>query len=156
MFGKKVFCILSVFLGLSLPVSAQENTGDDFGKVIVYYFHPDYRNFICNKVERMTREAVEQNFVAEAEEGKVEFRSVDITKKENKALAQNYEIGIGNRVVVLARVFDYKDEEVRKPEQVWRLSIDEIKYKKYISDEIANMLKQEKPKSRWKTMLRAK
>ena len=104
----------------------------------------------------MTKEAVEQNFAEDVEEGRIEFRSVDITKKENKALARNYEIGIGNRVVVLARVFDYKDEEVRKPELVWRQAADEIKYKKYISGEIADILKQKKPDSRLKAMLKAK
>lgn len=156
MFQRKFFGIFFICLALSLPMSVQGKNDDNFGKLIVYYFHPDYRNFICNKVERMTKEAVEQNFAEDVEEGRIEFRSVDITKKENKALARNYEIGIGNRVVVLARVFDYKDEEVRKPELVWRQAADEIKYKKYISSEIADILKQKKPDSRLKTMLKAK
>ncbi len=156
MFWKKVFCVLLCCLSLIVSVEAQEKESDGFGKVVVYYFHPDYRNFICNKVERMTQEAVVQNFAEEVENGKLEFRSIDITKKENRPLVQNYEIGIGNRVVVLARVFDFKDEDVRKPGSVWRLAIDEVRYKEYISGEIADMLAQEKPKSRLKEMLKTR
>lgn len=68
---------------------AQGETGD---RVEVLYFHGKARCATCVAIERGTVEAVEGAFADEMREGKVVLRTIDISKAENEAMAERYEV----------------------------------------------------------------
>lgn len=61
-------------------------------RVEVLYFHGKQRCVTCNAIERLTKEALDEHFSTELADGKIVFRVIDISEKENEALADKYEV----------------------------------------------------------------
>lgn len=79
-------------VGLALAAEsalAQKPSGN---RVEVLYFHGKQRCITCNAIERLTKEALAQNFASELKSGSVVLKVIDISKKENAALANRYEV----------------------------------------------------------------
>jgi len=66
-------------------------------KVEVYYFHGDRRCPGCNAIEKVSSEAVKDNF---ADNNDVAFFAINFDKKENKDIARKYEITWSSLVIV--------------------------------------------------------
>lgn len=58
----------------------------------VLYFHGVQRCPTCVAIEKQTKEVVEITFAEQIENGDVVFKNIDITQKENEALADRYEV----------------------------------------------------------------
>ena len=61
-------------------------------RVEVLYFHGKQRCLTCNAIEKLSKEVVDTLFAKELKEGKVIYKTVDISKKENEVLANKYEV----------------------------------------------------------------
>ena len=68
--------------------------------VEVLYFHGKQRCPTCQAIEKETKELIDSQFRDAVKNGKVRFRVVDITKPENEALADKYEITWSSLVLV--------------------------------------------------------
>jgi hypothetical protein len=70
-------------------------------KVEVFYFHFTRRCMTCNNVEKVSREAVETQFVAQVKNGEISFRSVNLDEKDGEAIGAKYKIE-GQTLIVIS------------------------------------------------------
>lgn len=68
--------------------------------VEILYFHGKRRCATCMAIESNTKEAVETNFPDRINDGSVVFRVIDISRKENEAIADKYEVSWSSLFVV--------------------------------------------------------
>lgn len=68
--------------------------------VEVLYFHGKQRCATCMAIEKNATEAVSKEFAEEIKKGDVVFRIIDITKEENEAIAEKYEVTWSSLFVV--------------------------------------------------------
>lgn len=61
-------------------------------RVEVIYFHGKQRCATCMAIEKNAKAAVEAAFAEELKNGTVVFRTIDISKAENEAIADKYEV----------------------------------------------------------------
>lgn len=68
--------------------------------VEVLYFHGKQRCATCIAIEKNASEAVSKEFAEEIKKGDVVFRVIDVTKEENEAIAEKYEVTWSSLFVV--------------------------------------------------------
>ena len=78
---------------------AQAQKQEVKNRVEVLYFHGKQRCATCLAIEKNGREAIESHFADEIKSGKVVFKVIDISKPENEALAEKYEIAWSSLIV---------------------------------------------------------
>jgi len=76
----------------SNTVTAKAQSGQVKNFVEVLYFHGKQRCVTCRSIEQNTKELLESKFQRQMKEGKVVFRVIDISKKENARIAEKYEV----------------------------------------------------------------
>lgn len=69
---------------------AQSGQVKDFVEIL--YFHGKQRCMTCRSIEQNTKELLDSKFQRQMKEGKVVFRVIDISKKENARIAEKYEV----------------------------------------------------------------
>lgn len=95
---KYAFIVATLFV--SFIVSCGNNstkndsgaTGVDKGTVQVLYFHGKQRCVTCRAIESLTEEVLDTKFSREQKSGKVVFKVIDISQKENEDIAARYEV----------------------------------------------------------------
>lgn len=95
---KKVFVLLLVSL-LVLACGEKVDTASTKGHaeqaknyVEVIYFHSKQRCMTCRSIERNTNELLKANFARQMKAGKVVYRVIDISKRENARMAEKYKV----------------------------------------------------------------
>lgn len=93
---KKVMLFLTLVIGLiscnggdATTAKAAEPVKDH---VEVIYFHGKQRCATCMAIEKEAKTVVEQQFANEVKNGKVVFRTIDISDPKNESLANKYEV----------------------------------------------------------------
>ena len=56
------------------------------------YFHGKQRCITCRAIEMLTKEVLDSDFAEAQKSGKLVFKIIDISQKENKAIAEKYEV----------------------------------------------------------------
>ena len=74
----------------AVTAKAQSGQVNDFVEIL--YFHGKQRCVTCRSIEQNTKELVEAKFARQMKEGKVVYRVIDISKKENARIAEKYEV----------------------------------------------------------------
>lgn len=69
-------------------------------KVEVLYFHFTRRCMTCNNVEKVSKDAVENQFADKVKSGEVTFRSINLEEKEGETAGAKYKIDGQSLVVV--------------------------------------------------------
>ncbi len=110
--------------------------------LVVYYFHGNIRCPTCQSIEMQASKAVQSNFAAELNSGKMTWKIVNYDQTAARSLATQFEID--KPVVVLARMKGGQVQEWRSLGKVWALESDKPAFEKYIRDEIKQMLPSEK------------
>ncbi|MFO7807135.1 MAG: nitrophenyl compound nitroreductase subunit ArsF family protein [Candidatus Moraniibacteriota bacterium] len=116
----------------------EENQEEKAEKVKVYYFHNTKRCASCTTLEKYTRETIEEFFQPELRDGKVEFETLNVDKKENEEIARKYQAAGSS--LFINKIIDGKDN-IEQETAVWRLLSDEKKFKKYLTNKIKTSLK---------------
>lgn len=110
---------------------AKENTGNSSSttvasdksnineKVIVYYFHGNFRCPTCRAIEQYSKEAVQSAFQADLEKGKIEFRSVNVEEPQNEHFINDFQLT--TRCVVVEWNVNGKAQDWKRLEKVWDL-----------------------------------
>lgn len=83
---KLLFALMSL---LAMTALAQTRVRDH---VEVMYFHGKQRCATCMAIEKYSREVVEKDFANEKKNGKVVFKSVDISTDEGEKMAKKYRV----------------------------------------------------------------
>lgn len=118
-----------------------ETTAENGEVLRVYYFHTSYRCPSCLKIERYTKEAVEDSFEVALENGSMDFKQINIEEKGNEHYADDYKLY--TKSVVLSEKIDDTEKEWKNLDQVWELLRNEDKFKSYIVSEIQKIRKSE-------------
>lgn len=89
-----VFIVLFFIACGNTKKSKTTDTANQEGKdrVEVLYFHGKQRCLTCNAIEKLSKEVVDRLFAKELKEGRVVYKAIDISEKENEALANKYEV----------------------------------------------------------------
>ena len=61
-------------------------------KIEVYYFHFTRRCMTCNNVEKVSKEAVEQQYSDKVKSGEITFKSVNLDEKEGEAFGAKLKV----------------------------------------------------------------
>ena len=61
-------------------------------KIEVYYFHFTRRCMTCNNVEKVSKEAVEQQYTEKVKTGEITFKSVNLDEKEGEAIGAKLKV----------------------------------------------------------------
>jgi len=61
-------------------------------KIEVYYFHFTRRCMTCNNVEKVSKEAVEQQYAEKVKTGEIAFKSVNLDEKEGEAIGAKLKV----------------------------------------------------------------
>ena len=98
---KHILILLALMIGLTAcAADAQKKEETPKDGVEVLYFHGKQRCATCQAIEKETKALIDSQFADAVKSGKVRFRVVDITKSENEALADKYEITWSSLVIV--------------------------------------------------------
>ena len=107
----KRICFLCLCLGLLLVAcggntrkessvaDAQEEVAVSDG-VEVLYFHGKQRCATCIAIEKGTQEVMEKDLADAVRKGELKFRTIDISREENEAVAEKYEVTWSSLFVV--------------------------------------------------------
>lgn len=106
--------------------------------VIVYYFHTTKRCPTCLKIEKYTRESIESNFSEQLENGRLEFRVVDLEEGNNIHFVDDYRLT--TKSVVLSSRRNGEETEWKNLEKVWDYTGDRQVFIDYIRDETRGFL----------------
>ncbi len=110
-------------------------------KVVAYYFHGTRRCPTCLTIERYSREAVEQYFAKDVQEGRLEFRSLNTDEPENRHYIEDYQIAFQSLILTLLKD-DIQTKWKNLPE-VWLRVRDKEKFFEYVKDEVEKFLREE-------------
>lgn len=108
------------------------------GKVTVYYFHQTARCMTCNRIEALTRQAVEGGFADEIKAGRIEIKAVNVEEPGNKHFADNYKLVTKSVVLVDGR--KEKAGRWKNLDRVWELVRNEEAFGKYVQSEVKAFL----------------
>ena len=102
---------------------------------VVFYFHGKFRCPTCLKIERLAAEAVRDAYADYLDQGKVQWRAVDIDRPEHRHYSAEFELETSTLAV--ARLNGDKVAGYAKLERVWELvDGDETEFARYVQDAI--------------------
>jgi thiol-disulfide isomerase/thioredoxin len=107
-------------------------------KVIVYYFHGNYRCPSCMTIERYTRESVEATFAKELKSGQIEFKSINVDLPANNHYVNDYKLY--TKSVIVSDTVQGKEQRWKNLQKVWELLRSEKEFKAYVKSETAAYL----------------
>ncbi len=107
-------------------------------RVVVYYFHGDFRCVNCINIERYTKEAVEKYFQKELESGVVAFKVINVDTKGSEHFASDYQLY--TKSVVLSLVKNGKEVKFDNLTKVWDHLRNRDAFHLYIKTEVEKYL----------------
>ena len=155
-FNHLILCLIAVFFVVFVPQACsndekpaqgtgslhlseakgndKEMSGPDDHRVIVYYFHGEFRCGTCKRIEQLTKEAVTESFVNEIRTGLVELKVINVDEKENSHFSKDYKLF--TKSVVVSDIVNGKEQQWKNLQKVWELVRSEEAFKEYIRNEI--------------------
>ena len=109
-------------------------------KVIVYYFHTEYRCWSCNQFEELTREVIEESFPEQLKNGTIEFKSINIETEDGKHFVDDYQLVTKSVILSLRKGEGQRDW--KNMDKIWMLVRNTEKFKSYIEDGIRSYVNQ--------------
>ena len=82
----------------AVTAKAQSGQVNDFVEIL--YFHGKQRCMTCRSIEKNAKELLDAKFAEQMKQGKVVWRVVDISKRENAKLAEKYQVSWSSLFVV--------------------------------------------------------
>ena len=106
--------------------------------VVAYYFHRTLRCEACLSIEGQSRSAIESNFPRELDDGRLEWRAVNIEEPGSEHFQKDFELE--RQSLVLVELEGEQVRRYRKLERVWDLYEDPQALEEYVVDEVALFL----------------
>lgn len=142
---KYIFIIIFAAFFLLAPGFHKDTANPAFAakaqdKVIVYYFHTNYRCASCLKIEQYSSQALRSGFPKEMKEGKIVWKVINAEEAQNKHFIKDYQLYTKSLVIV--KIKNGKQSEWKNLTKVWELLYNKNKVAAYVQDEIRNYLKE--------------
>jgi hypothetical protein len=102
-------------------------------KVVVYYFHGNFRCETCGKFEAYNNEAILTAFSAELKSGRLEWRNVNINSPGNEHFIKDY--NLTTEQLILSEATNGKQTRWKDLFKIWDLVKDKQTYETYIVSE---------------------
>lgn len=106
--------------------------------VMVTYFTSDTRCITCKKIEKLTLEAVHEEFKSQLENKTLVFRTVNYDRPENQHFLKHYQLAF--KTVVIAEHNQGEELQWHKYDDVWQLVNEPQAFKTYLQDGIRQHL----------------
>jgi hypothetical protein len=103
--------------------------------ITVYYFFGNKRCVTCNNMERFTKTAVTEAYAEDCAKGTLRFLSLNTDDPANAHFIEDFQLTM--KLVVLAEERDGTVVRFAKLDQVWDAIKDEVGFKTYLTDSIA-------------------
>ena len=107
-------------------------------KLIVYYFHGNFRCHSCTMIEALTKQAVNSGFSDQLKNGRIELKVINIEEPGNEHFVDDYKLY--TKSVILSDVNNDREVSWKNCEKVWTLLGNEQKFIKYIQSEVKTLL----------------
>lgn len=107
-------------------------------KVVVTYFTTDVRCESCHTIERLSRQAIEEGFPAEIDNGSVVFRVLNTDRAANEHFLDDYEVA--NKTVIVSRQNLGKEAEWINRQDVWLLLEEPDAFLSYVREPVQQYL----------------
>ena len=107
-------------------------------KVVVYYFHNNFRCAKCRKFESYSRETLQTAFSGALNDGRLEWKVINIDEPVHKHFVGDYQLY--TKSIIVAKHQDGKQNEWKNLEKIWDLVGDKAVFVKYIKDEVSAYL----------------
>jgi hypothetical protein len=127
--------------GTNMPAIAEPNEPSSetmAQKVIVYYFYSTARCATCRKFEAFSNEALHESFEEALNDGRLQWRMVNVEKPGNEHFVTDYKLY--SKSIVIVKMQDGKQVEWKNLQKIWELVRDKKVFIKYVQDEIRNYL----------------
>ena len=102
-------------------------------KVVVYYFHGNFRCETCEKFEAYNNEAIPTAFQAELKSGKLEWRNVNINAPGNDHFVKDY--NLTTEQVIVSEFVHGKQTRWKDLFKIWDMVKNKQAYVNYIVSE---------------------
>ena len=119
---------------------ASNSSATEGSKVIAYYFHGNFRCDSCLKIEKYSREAIEQNFKNELDSGKLVFKVINVEDKGNEHFMSDYQLYTKSLVITLVK--DGKEVKYENLKKVWEYLGNQSTFNDYVKSGIDSYLKE--------------
>jgi len=119
---------------------ANNSSATQGSKVIAYYFHGNFRCDSCLKIEKYSREAIEQNFKNELNSGTLVFKVINVEDKGNEHFMNDYQLYTKSLVISLVK--DGKEVKYENLKKVWEYLNNQSKFHDYVKTGIESYLKE--------------
>jgi hypothetical protein len=130
-----IFVFLTACMITMVPTGVPATSSS---KVVVYYFHGQFRCYSCTRIEDLTRSALQNRFRRELTAKSVEWRPINVESPGNNAYIAKYRLR--SRSVVISRVVNGSEREWKNLESVWNHYGNENAFRNYISREVNTYL----------------
>jgi hypothetical protein len=107
-------------------------------RVIVYYFHGNFRCASCAQIERYAKEVIESGFADQIKSGLVSFQAVNVEKSGNQHFVQDYQLY--TKAVVLSLQRDGKEIRFKNLDKVWEYLRDRKRFDDYVRSGVSEYL----------------
>jgi len=137
-----VVAIIFLLIG-SFNISATFAEGAEtspVNRVMVYYFHGNFRCVNCRTIEQYTKEAVDKYFRKDLDTGRVVFKVINIEIKGNEHFINDYQLY--TKSVVLSLVKNGKEVKFDNLTKVWEYLRNKEAFHQYIKSEVEKYLKE--------------
>jgi MFS superfamily sulfate permease-like transporter len=107
-------------------------------KVIIFYFYGNVRCFTCKRIERLTKEAVKEEFGKEMKNGVVEMKAINVQEPRNNHFIKDYRLY--TKSVIVSDLIQGKEERWKNLQRVWELVRNDEAFKRYVQKEVKEYL----------------
>lgn len=122
----------------AVPSEARPTARPD--RVVAYYFHGRVRCASCRKIEALSGRAVRTGFPRELEDGRLEFRPVNVDEPRNRHFIAEY--ALAGQSLVIVRYRGGRQVGWKNLEKVWTLLESEREFIPYVQKGITAYLKE--------------
>ncbi|MHC9545032.1 MAG: nitrophenyl compound nitroreductase subunit ArsF family protein [Vulcanimicrobiota bacterium] len=123
----------SVFTAVWPEKPSKTNAPSDT-KVIVYYFHNNYRCPSCKKIEAYSSETVKTKFADDIKKGTITWQMVNVDEAPNKHFIKEY--NIFTKQVVLVEMKKGVQTKWKNLDKIWELLGNKDKFSSYVEQEV--------------------
>jgi hypothetical protein len=138
-----ILCIIAVIfvsgIFLIFAASKKDTSANALGKkIIVYYFHGEFRCHTCLRIEELTQKAITGGFKKELVESKIEFKVINIDLPENGHF--NKEYSLETKSVIVSEYNGSRQVRWKNLPKIWDYYSDDSMFVKYIQSEVKEYL----------------
>ena len=110
----------------------------DDSKVVLYYFYGNVRCPTCRKFESFSDESLREAFSEELNDGRLEWRTINVDEPGNKHFVSDYQLY--SKSIVVVQIRDGQQTDWKNLNRIWELVRNKGAFIKYVQDEVRDYL----------------